>query len=69
LLPVVKVQERSFDSAFPARSSAPVATMALYLLFAERPLDLPSSGRNDLIGWIEEQGEEDTQGFAARVRF
>ena len=23
---------------------------------------------NDLIGWIEEQGEEDTQGFAFRAR-
>jgi hypothetical protein len=23
-----------------------------------------SSGWNDLVGWIEEQGEEDTQGFA-----
>ena len=28
-----------------------------------------SSGWNDLIGWIEEQGDEDTQGFAARIRF
>ena len=25
-----------------------------------------SSGWNDLIGWIEEQGEEDTQGFRIR---
>ena len=25
-----------------------------------------SSGWNDLVGWIEEQGEEDTQGFALR---
>ncbi len=25
-----------------------------------------SSGWNDLIGWIEEQGDEDTQGFALR---
>ncbi len=25
-----------------------------------------SSGWNDLIGWIEEQGEDDTQGFAVR---
>ena len=25
-----------------------------------------SSGWNDLIGWIEEQGEEDTQGFRFR---
>jgi hypothetical protein len=25
-------------------------------------------GWNDLIGWIEEQGEEDTQGFAYRYR-
>ena len=25
-----------------------------------------SSGWNDLIGWIEDQGEEDTQGFAIR---
>ena len=25
-----------------------------------------SSGWNDLIGWIEEQGEEDTQGFLIR---
>ena len=25
-----------------------------------------SSGWNDLIGWIEEQGEEDTQGFYYR---
>ena len=25
-----------------------------------------SSGWNDLIGWIEEQGEEDTQGFAVQ---
>ena len=25
-----------------------------------------SSGWNDLIGWIEEQGEEDTQGFGVR---
>jgi hypothetical protein len=25
-----------------------------------------SSGWNDLIGWIEEQGEEDTQGFVMR---
>jgi hypothetical protein len=23
---------------------------------------------NDLVGWIEEQGEEDTQGFAAKAR-
>ena len=23
---------------------------------------------NDLIGWIEEQGEEDTQGFLAKAR-
>ncbi len=28
-----------------------------------------SSGWNDLIGWIEEQGEEDTQGFLAKIRF
>ena len=28
-----------------------------------------SSGWNDLIGWIEEQGEDDTQGFAFKVRF
>ena len=27
-----------------------------------------SSGWNDLIGWIEEQGEDDTQGFAVRYR-
>ena len=27
-----------------------------------------SSGWNDLIGWIEEQGEEDTQGFGFRVK-
>ncbi len=27
-----------------------------------------SSGWNDLIGWIEEQGEEDTQGFGMRSR-
>ena len=27
-----------------------------------------SSGWNDLIGWIEEQGEEDTQGFAVKCR-
>jgi hypothetical protein len=25
-------------------------------------------GWNDLIGWIEQQGEEDTQGFAYRFR-
>jgi hypothetical protein len=25
-----------------------------------------SSGWNDLIGWIEEQGEEDTQGFGIK---
>ena len=25
-----------------------------------------SSGWNDLVGWIEEQGDEDTQGFMAR---
>ncbi len=25
-----------------------------------------SSGWNDLIGWIEEQGDDDTQGFAIR---
>ena len=28
-----------------------------------------SSGWNDLIGWIEEQGEEDTQGFAFKVKW
>jgi len=27
-----------------------------------------SSGWNDLIGWIEEQREEDTQGFGFRVQ-
>ncbi len=27
-----------------------------------------SSGWNDLIGWIEEQGDEDTQGFGIRVK-
>ena len=27
-----------------------------------------SSGWNDLVGWIEEQGEEDTQGFALKTR-
>ena len=27
-----------------------------------------SSGWNDLVGWIEEQGEEDTQGFGMRCR-
>ena len=27
-----------------------------------------SSGWNDLVGWIEEQGEEDTQGFGRRMR-
>ncbi len=27
-----------------------------------------SSGWNDLIGWIEEQSEEDTQGFLYRIR-
>ena len=27
-----------------------------------------SSGWNDLIGWIEEQGEDDTQGFIIRRR-
>ncbi len=26
-----------------------------------------SSGWNDLVGWIEEQGEEDTQGFGISV--
>ncbi len=26
-------------------------------------------GWNDLVGWIEEQGDEDTQGFAARAHF
>jgi len=26
-----------------------------------------SSGWNDLIGWIEDQGEEDTQGFGMRA--
>lgn len=26
-------------------------------------------GWNDLIGWIEEQGEEDTQGFRVRINF
>ena len=26
-----------------------------------------SSGWNDLIGWIEEQGEDDTQGFGRRT--
>ncbi len=25
-----------------------------------------SSGWNDLVGWIEEQGDEDTQGFVVR---
>ncbi len=25
-----------------------------------------SSGWNDLVGWIEEQGDEDTQGFMIR---
>jgi len=25
-------------------------------------------GWNDLVGWIEEQGDEDTQGFALRFR-
>ena len=28
-----------------------------------------SSGWNDLIGWIEEQGEDDTQGFGFRRTF
>ena len=27
-----------------------------------------AEGWNDLIGWIEEQGEDDTQGFALKVR-
>ncbi len=27
-----------------------------------------SSSRNDLVDWIEEQGEEDTQGFAVKCR-
>jgi hypothetical protein len=27
-----------------------------------------SSGWNDLVGWIEDQGEEDTQGFAVRCK-
>ncbi len=27
-----------------------------------------AEGWNDLIGWIEEQGEEDTQGFGIRYR-
>ncbi len=27
-----------------------------------------SSGWNDLVGWIEEQGEDDTQGFGMRGR-
>ena len=26
------------------------------------------AGLNDLVGWIEEQGEEETQGFVARRR-
>jgi hypothetical protein len=26
------------------------------------------AGWNDLVGWIEEQGEEETQGFIRRVR-
>ena len=26
-------------------------------------------GWNELVGWIEEQGDEDTQGFAARSNF
>jgi hypothetical protein len=47
-----------------------------YLLKAKRygtPDDGSSSeaeaeGWNDLLGWIEEQGEEDTQGFAIKVR-
>ena len=28
----------------------------------------PEAGWNDLVGWIEEQGEEDTQGFMWRRR-
>ena len=28
-----------------------------------------SSGWNDLVGWIEEQGDEDTQGFAFKRNF
>ena len=28
-----------------------------------------SSGWNDLIGWIEEQGDDDTQGFGIRKSF
>ncbi len=27
-----------------------------------------SSGWNDLVGWIEEQGDDDTQGFGIRVK-
>ncbi len=27
-----------------------------------------STGWNELIGWIEEQGEEDTQGFAMKAK-
>ncbi len=36
----------------------------------ERDTEQPesSSGWNDLIGWIEEQGEDDTQGFIMRGR-
>jgi hypothetical protein len=37
----------------------------------ERDTEQPesSSGWNDLIGWIEEQGEDDTQGFRMRIGF
>jgi len=31
-----------------------------------RRRERPEEGYNDLVGWIEEQGDDDTQGFAFR---
>ena len=33
-----------------------------------RPGEDQPEAWQDLVGWIEEQGEEDTQGFAVRIR-
>ena len=34
--------------------------------FVKRGFSIQGGGREDLVGWIEEQGGEDTQGFKTR---
>ncbi len=60
----MRLDQRLVDAAIElAESRWPTGESGAAAMYTES-----SSGWNDLIGWIEEQGEEDTQGFAVKCR-